>query len=224
MRRVNTLLLGLVFACSNLAASSQEPLVQPGAVLAGPETRFPKLANPPALLSHTESSSLSFLLGTWVYNDESESIEETWLKSSLDEWTCVRIKRIITSTITPTIYSTIPTLRDPSLPKIETVQASSSPVKSLIQEKEIYTVRDAGRGAAVSSVRLDSSGAAVSERWVGSLDQDGPDRVSLKLLNVAVDGNREMTLSYEKGGTDRVNCLVFDGKIKRVLQLVRLKG
>lgn len=223
MKGLHMLLLGLMLGTSNLAARAQELQPETRTPVTPQKKHSPKLSNPPAILSHTESNSLKFLIGKWLYHGNNESIDETWINSSLDELTCIRIKRITSYSVVPTVYTTIPMHRDQSLPEIEIAKPNNSPVKSVTREKEIYTVLDAGRGATVSIVKLDDSKSGVEERWAGSLAQEGMNSVSLKLLNLTSNSDQNKILTYRKIAADKVICVISDGKTARELRLTKVK-
>lgn len=217
--RILPLALGCLFV-GNLPCSAQE-LPESKDLSGKPEKKTQQFRNPPALLSHTESSSLNFLIGTWLYQGDNQTIEETWVKSSLDELTCIRIKRTISCSKSPTRYSTTPTDRDPSLPIIEKAEPETI-ARTAIQEKEIYSIQDAGRGATVSIARLDNSKAAIEDCWVGSLDQREPADVTLKLLSSAANSNENLTITYRKIAPSKVLCIRTDGKTTQELAFSKI--
>lgn len=178
--------------------------------------------NPPTLSFHTDSTSLGFLLGTWFYKGENESIEETWLKSSLNEVTCIRITRKILTAETPLLRLTIPTNRDPSLPEITSAEAPSKPIKSAVQEEEIYSIQDTERGSRVSLLKLDNSRWSVQDCWVGSLDQQKIDSVSIKLINLS-KADSKLVFTYKQISPKKIVCTRADAENSKEFNFVKIR-
>lgn len=217
--RILPLALGCLFMGGLPCAAQDLPAAK--ALSGKPEKKPQQFRNSPALLSHTESSSLNFLIGTWLYQGDNQTIEETWVKSSLDELTCIRIQRTISCSSSPTRYGTTPTERDPSLPIIEKPEPETI-TRTAIQEKEVYSIQDAGHGARVSIARLDNSKASIEDCWVGSLDQQDQTDVTLKLLSSSAESNKNLTITYRKIAPSKVLCIRKEGKTTQELSLSKL--
>ncbi len=206
-----------IFQCA-----AQELPIEPTAPLATPGKKSALPLNPPAILSHTDSGRLSFLAGRWLYQDQKKSIEETWLKSSLDEVTCIRITRKPCAAETPPLRLTIPTNRDPSLPEISAAESPSQSVERMEQGMEICCIRDVERGASVSLLKLDNARWDVQDHWCGCLDQMDTGAVSIELINLS-NPDSKLVFTYQQLSPDVMVCTRAEDGDTQEFKFVKIK-